>query len=349
MKNRKVLSICIPTFNRRERVKKLVIELLKNKRNDFEVVVLDNMSNDNTYNELLKIKDSRLSLYANKKYISAIENGNKVLELGKSKYCMLFNDREIAQNQYLDKIIEFLKEDEYSFVYVYQGEKNRIKIFEKKQEAREYIMEHVGFHPTGLIYNREFLKRINLKEYIDYDRINFFPHFFIAYDIIAQGKMAIYESKFWRLAEEEFLRMRKSKYVDLSKPLYFTPENKIDRLYKFSNHIISDQMSSNSEKKLLLIKLFFAMCYNATYYYVYYEARNKNLCIHNGTEPKSLNFIDCLKIGKKFKKDYLSYLKDQKYDLKFQIELESYKVIFKSVKARIKKVIKDFYIKFKGK
>jgi glycosyltransferase involved in cell wall biosynthesis len=42
------LSVCIPTFNRSERLMEIVLELLTFEHPDFRIVITDNCSTDNT-------------------------------------------------------------------------------------------------------------------------------------------------------------------------------------------------------------------------------------------------------------------------------------------------------------
>lgn len=350
MVNKIVLSICIPTYNRRESIKALILELLESKRNDFEVVVVDNASEDNTYVELLKINDGRLKVYTNKKGVTAIENGNKALKLANGKYCMLFNDREIANNKYLDEILDFLSKDEYSFVHIQpKNRRNKeIKIYEKGLEAKKN-MRYTGFHPTGLTYNREYLEKIDLSQYIVYEKVNFYPNFFIVYDIVKYEKMAIYPTKFWKLPNDEFKLKRKSGYSDLTKPIYISPEGIIDRLYKFSNHIFLDKEIKEKERKILLLRAFTQLYYHATCLYVYYNSQNRYECMHYGVEPRVLNFYDYLKISKKFNQEYISYLERKNYNIDLEIKLGIFKAILESligvIKQKIKKNIKKSLIK----
>lgn len=354
MGNKVVLSICIPTYNRRDNVKNLTLNLLGSKRNDFEIVVVDNASTDNTYTELLKIKDERLKVYLNKKGITAIENGNRALKLASGKYCMLFNDREIANNKYLDEILDFLSKDEYSFVHILPKSigNRKVKIYGKGLKAKEN-MRYTGFHPTGLTYNKKYLEKIDLNNYTKYEKVNFFPNFFIVYDIVKYGKMGIYPSKFWELPSDEFKLNQKSGYVDLSKPIYFLPLGIRDRLYKFSEHIFLDKEITEKEKKLLLLRAFSQLYYHASCLYVYYNSQNKYECAHYGIEPKILNFIDYLKISRKFKKDYIEYLKNRNYKIDLEIKLGIFKATIKSllgvVKQKIKRVVKALIKILRGK
>ena len=86
--NSVILSICIPTYNRKERVKKLILDILKNNSLEYEIIVLDNASTDGTYEELKKINSHKLKVFKNENLISGLENGLKSLLLANGKYAM---------------------------------------------------------------------------------------------------------------------------------------------------------------------------------------------------------------------------------------------------------------------
>ena len=48
MNDSPIISICIPTYNRKDKVYELVSNILKYKGNEIEVAVLDNLSKNNS-------------------------------------------------------------------------------------------------------------------------------------------------------------------------------------------------------------------------------------------------------------------------------------------------------------
>lgn len=73
--NKPLLSICIPTYNRYDKLRPMLMQLLSCKRPDFEVVIQDNCSTDGTRNLKDDIKDSRVKLIENPSNIGGIING----------------------------------------------------------------------------------------------------------------------------------------------------------------------------------------------------------------------------------------------------------------------------------
>ena len=56
------LSIVIPVFNEDKYIKKNIKSLLSNTSRDFEIIVFDNCSDDNTLNILDSFNDARLKV-----------------------------------------------------------------------------------------------------------------------------------------------------------------------------------------------------------------------------------------------------------------------------------------------
>lgn len=346
MEQEKLLSICIPTYNRKERVKSLILEILKNKRDDYEIVVLDNASTDGTYEELKKIKTSKLKLYRREELISGLENGLRVLKLGKAKYSMHFNDRDIVKNyKFLSEILDFLKENDFSFVHFRPSINNKKKfyIFEKGKESKEKITDFSP-HPTGLTFRREYLEKLNLNQYLLFEKTDIYPHFFIRYDISIFGKTAIYYTSFWKTANLEFLKNNRSNFLlKLEKPYYF-PEERYKQFCKQVRHIINDKflLDIDSRKKILL-NCFKVKFSEATYSYVYYYAGNLEQSCHYGIEPIYLNYKDFRKILRIEKTKYINYLKGsiEKIDCYIYLNIIYIYIILniKAIKREVLKII----------
>ncbi|SVA87610.1 uncharacterized protein METZ01_LOCUS140464, partial [marine metagenome] len=72
MTNQKLITICVPTYNRAKNVVGLVQELLDFELNDqIEILVIDNDSPDNTFEELSKFSHhNNVSIFKNEKNLS---------------------------------------------------------------------------------------------------------------------------------------------------------------------------------------------------------------------------------------------------------------------------------------
>ncbi|GAB6011237.1 GDP-mannose 4,6-dehydratase [Viscerimonas tarda] len=96
--DKKVVSFCIPSFNRGERIYKLVTNILKYNGSDIDVVVLDNCSEDNTITLLNEITDDRFRLIQNQHNVGGIINILKALASGNSEYSFLCLDKDFVDS-----------------------------------------------------------------------------------------------------------------------------------------------------------------------------------------------------------------------------------------------------------
>lgn len=96
------ISIVIPTYNRASLLKKSVDSLLKQTYDNFEVIVVDDASSDNTESVMKKIKDERVKYIKLKKNSGACVARNTGIKASTGKY-ITFND---SDDEYLPEKLE---------------------------------------------------------------------------------------------------------------------------------------------------------------------------------------------------------------------------------------------------
>lgn len=90
--HRPFFSIIIPTYNRSEYLKIAIVHLLNQNFHDFEIIISDNYSKDNTKNIVRSFKNKKIKYYRNKKNIEVIPNIIKALRRANGKYFLLHGD-----------------------------------------------------------------------------------------------------------------------------------------------------------------------------------------------------------------------------------------------------------------
>lgn len=149
-----ILSICIPTYNRKERVLSCIQNILSYDKNDLEIVVCDNCSTDGTWEELTKIKDERLHCYRNEENYGASYNFPKVISFSTGKYGMLLNDRD---NIDVIEIADLMDTLRYLNVDVFFSEKTDYQFDSiEKRAALLCRLKHTG----KVIYSHDLLKKV---------------------------------------------------------------------------------------------------------------------------------------------------------------------------------------------
>lgn len=104
-----VLSVCIPTYNRKRLLEQSLNKLLSYQKDDLEIVVVDNCSTDETWEMLQGISDSRVSLFRNSENLGATYNYRRAILSGQGQFCMHLNDRDTIETDALSAFISFLR------------------------------------------------------------------------------------------------------------------------------------------------------------------------------------------------------------------------------------------------
>lgn len=115
MNERPILSIFIATYNRKEILLDKIRSLLDIKSDDFNVLVLDDMSTDGTVDALKNIDDSRIRVIRNKERNGTMKDGvmqnwYRLLEMCDGQFAFHLNDRDLIDTKGLTDLIAFLKD-----------------------------------------------------------------------------------------------------------------------------------------------------------------------------------------------------------------------------------------------
>ena len=146
-----LISICIPTYNGHPHISFLVKELLASPRSDFEVVVSDDCSNDETWAYLQSVsnKDSRLKCSRNPANVGMDVNFTRSVSLATGEYVWLCGQDDIIFHEGIDAVADRLRhEPEIDFIYL-----NHTKIQEGDSDPRsiEPVIRSEHVDGTGLV------------------------------------------------------------------------------------------------------------------------------------------------------------------------------------------------------
>src|SRR3989338_5944877 len=86
------VTIAIPTYNRAKLLSQAIESVLVQTYKDFELLISDNASTDETNNVVTSFKDPRIRYHRNRKNIGMMSNWNKCVELAQGKYLMILGD-----------------------------------------------------------------------------------------------------------------------------------------------------------------------------------------------------------------------------------------------------------------
>ena len=161
------LSVIIPTFNRRDRLKKSLFNYTEEKINSVEFLVIDNCSNDGTEDvvQLMIKEDNRIKYFKNPQNLGYNRNLFRgYLEANSNWICILPDDDAIEKG-FLSELVEFINNNPKSSLILpaQKNEDNHIKnpFFSKTTklsgpEAFELAFKSSGA-VTGFTFNKLFL------------------------------------------------------------------------------------------------------------------------------------------------------------------------------------------------
>ena len=107
------LSIGLPIYNEVKFVEKTLDSILSQSFNFFEFIIVDNYSNDGTYELLKKYskKDKRIKLFRNKKNLGLVENYNKVFNYSKGDYFSWIGAHDLYDENFFELLIDKIKQN----------------------------------------------------------------------------------------------------------------------------------------------------------------------------------------------------------------------------------------------
>ena len=102
-------SILIPTFNRKKYLENTIKTILNQKYNNYELIISDSGSTDDTWNYLSQLNNSNLKIFKPTKKLSEVENFEYIISKAKGEWVILIGDDDGVLPDFfinLDKIIE---------------------------------------------------------------------------------------------------------------------------------------------------------------------------------------------------------------------------------------------------
>jgi len=108
------VSILIPVYNRKKIIAETIESALAQTFKNFEVVVVDNASEDGTWEVLQDIakKDSRIRIFKNDNNIGPVRNWKRCVDEATGEYGKILWSDDLISTEFLEKTVPFLDDNE---------------------------------------------------------------------------------------------------------------------------------------------------------------------------------------------------------------------------------------------
>ena len=129
-----LVSIIMPSYNTASYIKETIQSVLNQTYQNWELIIVDDCSTDNTDEVLGTIKDPRIRYFKNDKNSGAAVSRNKALREARGQWIAFLDSDDLWMPEKLEKQIHFMEKNDYSFSYTnyeeidVEGKKTGIRV-----------------------------------------------------------------------------------------------------------------------------------------------------------------------------------------------------------------------------
>lgn len=288
-KNR-LFTIAIPTFKRPNFLENALRSALNQVDvNDYEIVIIDNDNSSSIIEEIVKkYSDERVYYFRNEENIGMFGNWNRCIEHAKGEYITILNDDDWLSENYLNRCIQYLKDDLDGLYFPsnrvdcrgeidiikkrYQTFKKMITAFSKTQKKLtlfDFFLGNKSAGTLGVVLKTEYLKKLG----------GYNPDYFPSSDYVLHSKYCHHYNvhfineklNYYRIAENESAKqetLKKWEYLDNDIRSYFISvigrkkcflnylnkliqENRVEGLVNTWNYCTGNNRQHNLSRKVL--------------------------------------------------------------------------------------------------
>ena len=164
----KLVSIIMPTYNCGSFIKETIESVLNQTYKNWELIIVDDCSKDNTEEVVKKIKDKRIKYYKLKQNSGAAVARTESMKKAKGYYMAFLDSDDLWYPDKLEKQIMFMEENNYDFTctaYEQIDEKDNLlnKIIKVKKKANyNRILLDCPVGNSTVMYNVERLGKFEV-------------------------------------------------------------------------------------------------------------------------------------------------------------------------------------------
>lgn len=172
-----LVSIIMPSYNTDMYVEKTIQSVLAQTYINWELLIVDDCSNDNTMAILDKVSDNRIRIYKNENNLGAAASRNRALQEARGQWIAFLDSDDLWLPGKLEKQIAFMKKNGYSFSYTnyeeidVNGNKTGVRITGPKKITKRGMLNYCWPGCLTVMYDADRVGLIqieNIKKNNDY-------------------------------------------------------------------------------------------------------------------------------------------------------------------------------------
>ncbi|WP_428026150.1 glycosyltransferase family 2 protein [Arcobacter sp.] len=163
-----IISVIMPVYNAEKYLKESIESILNQTFKDFEFIIINDASTDNSENIILSYTDLRINYIKNKKNIGVAKSLNKAIQNSKGKYIARMDADDISLTNRLEIQFNYMIENQNidicaSWINHFSNENERIiKTVKSNKEIKTLLLFYNPIpHPT-IFMKKEIFTKYNL-------------------------------------------------------------------------------------------------------------------------------------------------------------------------------------------
>ncbi len=158
-----MISVILPAYNASNHIAESIDSILRQTYKDFELIVVNDGSIDQTKEIVNSFQDNRIKLIDNESNMGIVFSLNKAIKISKGEFIARMDSDDIAINDRLEKQLEYLKRNNLGIcgcsIKTFGSIKKTILYPERFEDVRFFsIFGSPLAHPTVLGYANLFKK-----------------------------------------------------------------------------------------------------------------------------------------------------------------------------------------------
>ena len=165
-----LVSIIMPSYNTGKFIKETINSVLNQTYNNWELIIVDDCSTDDTEEIVNAIKDNRIKFLKNSTNSGAAISRNKAIKEAKGKWIAFLDSDDLWKKEKLEKQIRFMEENHYDFSYTNyteideEGNEKGIKITGPKKITKTGMYNYCWPGCLTVMYNAEKIGLIQIED-----------------------------------------------------------------------------------------------------------------------------------------------------------------------------------------
>lgn len=164
------VSIIMPVYNAAKYLDETINSILNQTYNDFEFLIIDDGSTDNSLEILYSYNDHRIKILKNEKNIGYVKTLNKLIDISKGEYIARQDNDDLSLPDRIEKQVLFLNKNKdvgvcgtNAFIFGKKTKMTRMPITD--DEIKAYmIINNPMLHPT-IMYRKSIFEVLNIGKY----------------------------------------------------------------------------------------------------------------------------------------------------------------------------------------